>query len=243
MCMHGDAMKLVIISTGRNSGQHQETLCNSIDCQTDTRWEHVLVDDASDSGLGLDPTMHLDERRSYVVNDVRKWALQNIVDVARRYQHEPDVVIGTVDCDDELCESRTVELVLKAYEDAAVDVVWTAHRWDVRPDMNVSRAMPDDVDPYEWPWCTSHFRTFRASLLSKISDDNFLDSRGHWFRRGYDQCLMLPLLKVGRRRKYIDIPCYTYRIDSCSIPIADRPGSEVEQCHNVAFVRARGFIQ
>ena len=109
--------------------------------------------------------------------------------------------------------------------------------------MNISRDMPAHVDPYSWPWCTSHLRTFRASMLKNISDKNFQDTSGNWFKRGYDQALMLPLLHLTDKRKYVDKVCYRHNIDSSSIPADKRVWSEMEQISTINLVRARGFLK
>lgn len=240
-------MKLVIISAAYNAVKNLDNLCQPIDRQDDDRWEHVIIDDMSDASDAItDVNMreYAHKNRKLIVNTEKKWALRNVVECARGYQDDDDVIIGTVDADDMLSNSQVVRWVLNAYEkNQDVDVIWTAHEWDVKKDMNVSRAMPNNIDPYAYQWCTSHFRTFRASLLKKISDENFKDASGKWFTRGYDQALMLPVLHVGRDRGYIDRPCYTYNIDSVSLPISSRAGSECEQIHNIAFVRARGFVE
>lgn len=236
-------MKLVIISTCRNSSANFEMLCSSIDEQTDDRWQHIVIDDASDEDKRLSSEIQKTEKREIILNNTRKWALRNIVETVRKYQDD-DVIIATVDGDDQLCNKDAVRLILEQYEqNKTCDVVWTAHKWDIREDINVSGQLPQKLDPYELPWRSSHLRTFRASLFRSISDENFKDHKGEWFRRAYDQALMLPVLKVGKERKYIDKVCYLYRIDSCTIPIAQRPGSEIEQIQNVAFIRARGFIK
>ena len=46
------------------------------------------------------------------------------------------------------------------------NVVWTAHKWDING-MNISKEIPNNVDPYAWPWCSSHLRTFKSSLIRK----------------------------------------------------------------------------
>lgn len=237
-------MKLVIVTACRNARDNFDALCASIDEQTSRDWVHVVVDDASDPEKSLvDVQYDNSDRRRVILNDERRWALRNIIDVAREYQEQDDVIIGTVDGDDQLCDPNCVETILETYrKHEQLDVLWTGHKWDINEEMNVSREMPQKVDPYEYPWCSSHFRTFRARLLKDISDENFKDYKGEWFRRGYDQALMLPVLKVGDMRGYIDAPMYLYRMDSCSIPLVDRPGSEVEQVHNIAFIRARGFV-
>ena len=103
--------------------------------------------------------------------------------------------------------------------------------------------MPTNVNPYQWPWCTSHFRTFRANLLKHVKDKNFLDANEKWFERGYDQALMLPLLSLTKNRKYIDEICYLYNIDSSSIPKDERNWHEMKQISTINFVRARGFLK
>lgn len=237
-------MKLVIVTPSYNARENIRNVCLSIDNQSDQRWQHIVIDDVSehDKRVDADVITH-DPRRELIVNAEKKYALRNVVEVARRFQDDDDVIIGTVDGDDQLTHDAVVNWVLTSYENNPdVDVLWTAHQWDVNEKMNVSQAMPEKVNPYEYPWCASHFRTFKASLLRKVSDDNFKDWQGEWFRRGYDQALMLPLLHVGRRRGYIEDVCYRYNINSVSIPLDQRKGTEIEQVHNIAFIRARGFV-
>ena len=38
---------------------------------------------------------------------------------------------------------------------------------------------------------------------SGVADENFKDMDGNWFQSGYDQALMLPVLSLTEKRKYI----------------------------------------
>ena len=235
-------MKLIFVSPCYNASPNIETLVNSVKSQNDDRWEHVLIDDiSSDDTYNSITSLIKDDRRFTVIrNTEKKYALKNIVEVARKYQDQ-DVVIGTIDGDDSLGNDNTVSLVLNEYEKGA-DVVWTGHRWDINS-MNISKPMPDNVNPYQWPWCTSHFRTFRSSLLSSVQDENFKNIHGAWFERGYDQALMLPLLYLTNNRAYIDEICYLYNIDSSSIPEDERNWCEMKQISTINLVRSRGFLK
>ena len=235
--------KVVFISPCFNASENLETLISSVISQKDSRWEHVLIDDIStdDTASNLLRLTKKDDRFTVIKNKEKKYALKNIIQVARKYQNEKDVIIATIDGDDSLCNDNTVGMLISEYEKGS-DVVWTAHRWDIN-NMNISRAMPEGVNPYQWPWCTSHLRTFRASLLSSIDDKNFKHVSGKWFERGYDQALMLPLLSLTKNRKYIDEVCYLYNIDSSSIPEDKRNWSEMEQISTINMVRARGFLK
>jgi glycosyltransferase involved in cell wall biosynthesis len=233
-------MKIIFISPCFNASKNLKNLIESVRSQKDDRWFHVFIDDIStdDTQEEFNRVVGSDERFSMIKNDEKKYALRNIVEVARQYQDEKSTIIAVIDGDDQLCNEDTVSLLMDQYEKGN-DVVWTGHRWDING-INISRDMPKNVDPYGWPWCTSHLRTFRSTLLSKISDSNFKNHQGDWFQRGYDQALMLPLLKITQKRKYIDEICYLYNIDSVSVN--DRDWAEMNQLSTINLVRARGFL-
>jgi len=231
--------KVVFIIPMYNAAQHIKSLVASLKEQTNKNWEAILIDDMSDDdSIFMANTCSGSDRRFTIIkNEEKKWALRNVVENARKYQ-DNDVIIANLDADDSLCNENTVELLLKNYN-SNTDTAWTAHTWDING-MNISRALPDNINPYQFPWCSSHLKTFRSSLLSKVSDNNFKDINGSWFKRGYDQALYLPLLYLSRERKFIDEVCYLYRINSSSIKTRD--WNEKLQMDTVRYVRARGLI-
>jgi len=234
-------VRVHFVTACRNIRSNVDALLTSVIQQGDDRWRMTVIDDLSTDGTAdaVEERASGVDRVRVIRNTERKHALRNIVEVSR--DASADEVIATLDGDDSLCNPRTVSLLLREYE-AGADVVWTAHRWDTNG-MNISGHMPDGVDPYAWPWVTSHLRTFRKTILDSISDDNFKDVQGRWFRRGYDQALMLPVLKVGRRRVFLPEVCYQYNIDSSSIPVGERNWAERDQISTVNMVRARGLVK
>jgi len=233
-------MKVVFISPCFNAERNLENLCASLKVQENNRWSSILIDDISEDETWkmMQSICFRDDRFSCHKNTLKKYALRNIVEAARLFQDRDDVVIATIDGDDQLCNEEAVSLLLDEYEKGA-DVVWTAHRWDINS-MNISKEMPNSVDPYAWQWSSSHLRSFKASLLRDISDDNFKDVNGEWFKRGYDQALMLPVLSLSRERKYIDETCYLYNINSVSM--TNRSWEEMDQISTINLIRARGFL-
>ena len=233
-------MNLVFIIPCFNMSENFDNIVSSIKSQKDNRWTCVMIDDISEDDT-WDKISNLcinDERFHGVKNKNKKFALKNIVETSRLFQNR-DVAIAIIDGDDQLCNDDTVSLILDEYENGN-DVVWTAHRWDING-MNISREMPKNIDPYMWPWSSSHLRTFRSSLIKNISDKNFKNLLGEWFKRGYDQALMLPLLHMTNNRKYIEDVCYQYNINSVSIK--DRNWEEAAQISTINIVRARGFLE
>lgn len=228
--------RLTFIVPCHNAAPNLPDLIASLRCQADPGWRAVLIDDLSTDGTGdvLSAAAAEDDRLSCIINDERRFALQNIVEASTRVEG----VVAVIDGDDQLVNDGTVSLVKGSHVRPGM-VVWTAHRWDIN-DLNISREMPQRVDPYSHPWCTSHLRTFDASILRRVPTPNFRDHLGRWFERGYDQALMLPLLRLADVRLYVPEVCYLYRIKSCSIP--DRSWTERKQLQTVNFVRARGFL-
>jgi len=232
-------MNVIFIVPCYNMSRNFDNLISSIISQNDDRWMCTLIDDISDDDTwDKISTLCLNNEKFHgIKNKNKKFALRNIVETSRLFQ-DRDVVIAVIDGDDQLCNDDTVSLLLDEY-DSGSDIVWTAHEWEING-MNISKSMPDNVDPYMWPWCSSHLRTFRSSLIRDISDENFLNPMGEWFKRGYDQALMLPILSQTYKRKYIDKVCYKYNINSVSIK--DRNWEEASQISTINIVRARGFL-
>lgn len=233
-------MKIVFISPCFNASKNLENIYDSLMCQTDSRWSCIMIDDMStdDTWKKMNDISSRSDKFSCIKNSTKNYALKNIIRSSRKYQDSENTIIGVIDGDDSLCNEKTVQILLSEYE-RGHDVVWTAHKWDING-MNISREMPDNVDPYQWVWCSSHLRTFKSSILKNISDKNFKNTKDEWFKRGYDQALMLPVLKVGKSRRYIDAVCYLYNIESVSVN--DRDWAEMNQISTINLVRARGFL-
>jgi glycosyltransferase involved in cell wall biosynthesis len=234
-------LKIVFVSPCYNAEKNLKNLIGSIASQNDSRWHHVIIDDISSDNtyeIALELTQS-DSRFTVIKNTEKKYALRNIIETSRMFQND-NAVIATVDGDDSLCNESTVNKVLQCYT-AGSDIVWTAHKWDLK-NLNISKEMPGNVNPYQWPWCSSHLRTFRSSLLKDISDENFKDWNGEWFKRGYDQALMLPLLYKTQKRFYLNEVCYQYNIESVSMTSSERIKADHSQISTVNFVRSRGFM-
>ena len=236
--------KVVFISPMYNASSHLKDLIDSIKEQKNPNWEHVIVDDMStDNSFELASQLaDGDERFKIIKNTEKCYALKNVIREARNYQDSSKVVVAVIDADDALCNENTVDLLLNKYsEDDDVDTVWTAHAWDINS-MNISKELPESpsVNPYEYPWCTSHLKTWRGCVLKAISDENFKDLDGNWFVRGYDQALYLPMLYLSHKRKFLTEICYLYRINSNSVSV--REWSEKNQMDTVRLVRSRGFV-
>ena len=234
--------EVVFISPMYNAKPHLAELVESLQEQSNPNWRHIIVDDMSTDGsweyackLSKD-----DDSIEVRKNKEKDWALKNIVKIAREFENRDDVIIAVIDADDTLCNENTVDLLINAYDDE-IDTVWTAHSWDINS-MNISRELPEKINPYQFPWVSSHLKTWRASLLKSVPNNNFKNLDGEWFRRGYDQALYLPLLYKSRQRLFIDEICYLYRINSKSTQHENQKQISEYQMNTIRLVRARGLV-
>lgn len=224
-----------------NASAHLPDLIDSMKEQNNTNWKHIIVDDMStDGSFDLACKLTRDSNHFQIrKNQEKKWALKNVVEIAREYQNDSNAIIAVIDADDALCNENTVNILLDAFSDPELDTAWTGHTWDING-LNISRELPELVNPYQHPWCSSHLKAWRATTLLGVDNENFKNLDGQWFNRGYDQALFLPLLYLSHKRKYIDEVCYLYRINSKSVDV--RVWSEKDQMDTVRLVRARGFV-
>ena len=233
-------MRVIFIVPCFNASRNLHALVSSLMSQNDNRWSCVIIDDISTDNTFEVANSIPSNKFATIKNNNKKYALRNIVETTRLYENRDDIVIAVIDGDDMLCNDNTVKLLLDEYENNNSDVVWTAHKWDING-MNISSEIPSNVDPYSWKWSSSHLRTFRSSLIKNISDINFKDCSGNWFKRGYHQALMLPILSLTKNRKFIPEVCYQYNINSVSIE--NRSWEEKDQISTINIVRSRGFLK
>ena len=238
---------IVFISPTYNASFHLSELYESLREQSNKNWSWVILNDMSN-----DDTLEIanniaksDElKRVTIVNHIeKKFALKGIVDYLQSNYTltHADTIVAIVDGDDALCNENTVDLVLKEYNDnQELEALWTAHSWDING-MNISRDMPRNVNPYQYPWVSSHLKTFKLGVLQMMSNENFKDLDGNWFERGYDQAIYLPLLHLAKSRKFLNEICYLYRINSNSLKVRD--WKEKSQMDTIRLVRSRGYIE
>tara|TARA_R100001126_G_C4825720_1_gene149125 strand:- start:174 stop:896 length:723 start_codon:yes stop_codon:yes gene_type:complete len=227
-----------------NASFHLEECYESLKEQTNPNWEWVILNDLSndDTFEIANRIVMSDERERVTVidHDHKKFALKGIYDYMNNYSDISEQIIAILDGDDALCNENTVDLILKEYgNNQHLDALWTAHSWDINGG-NISTELPENINPYQYPWVSSHLKTFKVNVFKKIKKENFQDLDGNWFERGYDQALYLPILHLAKERKFVNEICYLYRINSNSLKV--RTWKEKNQMDTIRLVRSRGYL-
>jgi glycosyltransferase involved in cell wall biosynthesis len=236
---------ITFVSPTYNSSFQLKELYESLKEQTNKNWDWVILNDMSTDDTykiakEIEASDEL-ERITVINHEEKKYALKGICEYLSYYSDFSEQIIAIVDGDDALCNENTVDIILKEYNDNKdLDALWTAHTWDINS-MNISSEIPGNINPYHYPWVSSHLKTFKVNTFKKIHEDTFKDLDGNWFERGYDQALYLPILHVAKERKYLNEICYLYRLNSNSLKV--RNWKEKDQMDTIRLVRARGYVE
>ena len=245
-------MKIKLIVPAYKCADNIGKLIQSVVDQDYEDWEiHIFCDNCEGSKRAAVISKNLyskdiQEKISICIYPKRVYALQNICIAMLFLQlsSEDDFICGIIDGDDRLCNTKALSLISDSYS-RGNHIVWTQYDRDDNGEC-VSSSLPSDADPYKYPWVSSHFRTFGSWVYDKISQYNFVDEDGNYFKRAYDQALMLPMLhycnKNGFATEFIPEVCYRYNHKGSSTPNSEHSNGSYE--YNLAkFIRGRGYVE
>jgi len=207
--------RFVFVMPAYNAQETIQQSLLSVVSQTYKNWKVIVRDDMSSDntvqlarqfqeGLGLQGKIDIQ------VNTEKKWEVRNVLEMIA--QCEDDDVICRLDADDWLTDLDILAILNYRYAHDGVDVAWTAHRWGFSYD-NISKALALETNVYKHPWVSSHFKTFRKKLINDVSDHNFRDRNGEYFKRIGDQAIYLPVLNRARKRYFEPLVAYHYTIN------------------------------
>ncbi len=231
----------------RNSTSTLEQALISLAGQSYKNWRAIIVDDCStdDTVEAIDIVsreLGIKNKLTVIRNTERSWEIANTLKALENIQN--DEIVCRLDLDDYLCDLNALDITAQAYKHFPnVDVVYSKQRWfdeNQLTNFNISANLPKGADPYVYPWVTSHFKTFRRSLLNNVKDTNYRGADGEYFKRIGDQAFMLPALKNAREWFFLEYPFYAYR---CSMKPETFESEDAKfQASEAQFLRQRGYI-
>lgn len=215
----------------------------SVVAQTHSNWKIIIRDDLSTDSTAdyveyIKNALGLGDRIEIQRNLEKKWEVRNVLEMIA--QCRDDDIVCRLDADDWLTDLDILTILNHRYDVENVDVAWTAHRWSFS-NQNISGPLPDNVNVYDYPWVTSHFKTFRKSLINNINDQNFRNHDGEYFKRIGDQAIYLPILHVAKKRHFEPIVAYHYTIDMA--PKTFQTDDAKYQQQEALYLRKRGFVE
>lgn len=239
--------KFIFVCPMYNASATLPRLLHSLFGQSYENWRLILIDDVSSKEeqqdennvlyrfLDFDPS---EKKISVVWNLEKKWEVANVLHGISMC--EDNDIICRIDADDALVDLDALAIMNYAYETTGCEVAWSMHRWGLS-DKNISGQMPNNADPYVYPWVSSHLKTFRKKLINNVKDENFRGEDGEYIRRAGDQAIYLPILAQTQKRLFVPRVLYSYNI-------VDKPETYQTpdarfQRDEALFLRKRGFIR
>ena len=179
----------------------------------------VMVDDADNDQVTVEAARKAaggDKRIHVVPVEGRKYALWTRLFGIHRYCPHDGIVV-MLDGDDALIGKGALTKVAREYEaDTKLDFMWTQFQ-SSSGELGFCRDIPQGANPFTEEWVTSHMQTFRKELLWGVPHELFLDGVSY-HKTGTDQALVLPILSVAKKRKFIPDVLYLYNVTNRSVP-------------------------
>ncbi len=249
-----------------NASETLPRMLHSLYGQSHDNWRLILIDDVSseDHLKKAEQTVHAfahlnthgtfakndidvvtdDERLNlspwitFIKNNVKKWEVANVLRGLAECDDED--IVCRIDADDWLTDLDALAFLNNVYEQSGADAIWTAHRWAFS-DKNISGPMPEDADPYKYPWVSSHLKTFRKRLINGIPYENFTNMNGELVRRAGDQAVYLPILHNAKRRGFLPRVMYHYTLDEQGGKVYQTDDAKFQKAE-ADFLRQRGYV-
>jgi len=190
--------KIVVISPFYNAQDYVERCIASVAQQDYDNYEHWLIDDASTDGAGE----VADDYIADLPDDIRSKfkVIHNADNQGCGYNYvqaiqgqSPDTIVLMLDGDDWLANRPDVfDYYNRLHQDhdftygscwSVVDNI-PLQTQPYPPDVKAAKAYKDYK--FNWNLPYTHLRTLKAKLLMNVSDSNFQDADGNWYRAGND---------------------------------------------------------
>jgi glycosyltransferase involved in cell wall biosynthesis len=237
--------KFLFVAPMFNAEATLPQLLYSLYGQSYKNWHLILIDDVSDpvhvasAKDWLDRFEHMNVGKVTTIwNTEKKWEVSNVLKGISMC--DDNDIVCRIDADDWLTDLDALTMLDSAYTHTGCDALWTMHRWGFS-DKNISADMPGGVDPYKYPWVSSHLKTFRKRLLNSVNDVNYRAEDGNYIKRAGDQAIYLPVLKNASRRVFLPRCIYHYTIDD--VPETYQTLDAKFQRDEAMFLRERGYVK
>ena len=224
----------VILITSYNNELWAEENLDSACWQESTNPYHVIyINDCSTDNTGnvVDAYVkkhHLEEKVTVIHNEKNRGAMANIYHAIHELIADDKIVVS-LDGDDALPHSGVL-LKLEKYYDDPLEVWITYGSYGTIPEGIYFNDFVEEVPAWvfetnqlrDYPFQTSHLRTFRAWLFKLIAKEDFFYD-GRFMPVAWDMAMMFPMLEMSYSQNGNHIRCiqetmYNYRVNN---PLSD----------------------
>ena len=215
-----------------NAEQYIERCINSIVTQKyDGNFHLIITNDCSTDSSEEKILPYLEKYKdkiTYIKNDIRKTALDNLHNMIMNYCEKEDVCCF-VDGDDFLLNKNALSYLNNFYNDSKNNDPWIVYGQFAFSTGGIGFASAYSAEEYKnvrkAAFRVSHVRTIRGGLYHKIKDqdENFScmkDKDGNFYKISYDVAIFFVLMDMCpfEKIKFNSKPLYVYNFEN---PISD----------------------
>lgn len=216
----------------------------SVISQSYNNWKIIIKDDMSTDNTpkiieNITKVFGLQNKIDLHINEEKKWEVKNVSEMIKLC--DPTDIICRLDGDDWLTDLDILYILNERYNQAQSGAIWTAHRWSFT-DQNISAPLPKSANPYEHAWVSSHLKTCRANLIQDISEENYKNKDGNYFKRIGDQAMYLPALWNAQGNWHFE-PRVAYHYTIKMTPDTFQTSDAKFQKSEAEYLRKRGYIK
>ncbi len=211
---------VVVIPSYKNKDWYERNL-ESIFIQNYHNYRVIFIDDASPDGTGKLAKAYVkekgqQERVTLLLNSTRVGALANLYKAI--WMCSPQEIVVTLDGDDWFSNENVLSKLNEVYSREDVWLTYGQFAFYPEGSRGWASQVPDDIIRNnafrEYPWCTTHLRTFYAGLFHKIKIDDLLHE-GEFYPMAWDLAMMWPMLEMsGWHSRFIPDVLYIYNIST-----------------------------
>ena len=181
---------------------------------------------------------HCESLVTVVDNEERKGALANLYETINALPDHKIVVL--LDGDDFLAHDLVLERIAQAYRDPNIWLTYGQMIYYPEGGL-LCEDLPEEVKAEnsfrDYPWVTSHLRTFYAGLFQRIKRDDLLYKKEFLTMAG-DVAFMLPLLEMASKGHILFIPDVLYVYNHHN-PLSDHNLDRSYQIKLDRFIRTK----
>ncbi|GEM66222.1 hypothetical protein SF1_42040 [Sphingobacterium faecium NBRC 15299] len=237
--------KIFIISPFRNAVNYIEDYLASVTKQSFTNYQIILIDDCStDGSIEKIPELPFVKK---IINNERKFALKNIIDVLINEIIDDEDVICLVDADDMLSHKYVLNIINNTYKNNSILVTYGSIMYmGTHIRIGESYCEEEFNNLRNSDWKVSHLRTFKYKVFKQLlSQDKNLDclrnDKGAIMNMPYDMALLFPLMELAgfENTQFIYTPTYKYRLHQNN----DHNSNKAEQYEGELLVRSKSRLK
>lgn len=154
-----------------------------------------------------------------------------------------DAVVVMLDGDDSLVGGKALQIIADEFNDESLEFLWTQFK-NEDGTKGFCRDMPTGANPFTYPWVTSHMQCFRKRLLWGVPLEMFMGPSGGYYMSGTDQALVLPVLALAKKRKFLPEVLYRYnRTGKANVQQQGVNANQVRSANNARYpVKAKNVL-